>query len=95
MKDKTPLPKKPSTPLKSIGALLALSAKKEMLTPQKPKKGKKEKGCLHPKNLKQTPEKPDTSLVSDMLTPSENEQLQQSKKDDNDFFQKEFASENP
>jgi len=37
-------------------------------------------------------QKPDTSLVSEMLTPSEIEQLQQSKKDANDFFQKEFAS---
>ncbi len=33
----------------------------------------------------------DTSLVSEMLTLSEREQLQQSKKDANDFFQKAFA----
>lgn len=36
-------------------------------------------------------QKPDTSLVSEMLTPSEIEQLRQSKRDDNAYFQKAFA----
>jgi len=39
-----------------------------------------------------TQQKPDTSLVSEMLTPSEIAQLQQSAKDANAYFQKEFAS---
>jgi len=36
-------------------------------------------------------QKPDILSVSVMLTPSEIAQLQQEKKDDSDFFQKEFA----
>ena len=40
-------------------------------------------------------QKPDTSTVSDMLTPSEIEQLRQSKKDANTYFQKAFANLRP
>ena len=36
-------------------------------------------------------QKPDTSPVSEMLTPSEIEQLRQDKKESNAFFQKAFA----
>lgn len=39
--------------------------------------------------------KPDTSLVTEMLTPSEIEQLQQEKKEDNAYFQKIFAANKP
>ena len=42
---------------------------------------------------KPTAEKPDASLVSETLTPSEIEQLQQSKKDANAYFQKAFDSD--
>jgi len=45
-----------------------------------------------PFNQKTTPkQKPNASLVSEMLSASEIKQLQQSKKDDNDFFQKAFS----
>jgi hypothetical protein len=40
---------------------------------------------------KLTNKRPDTSSVSEMLTPSEIEQLRQEKKDDHAFFQKAFA----
>ena len=40
-------------------------------------------------------QKPDTSMVSEMLTPSEIEQLRQSKKDANTYFQKAFANLRP
>lgn len=40
-------------------------------------------------------QKPDTSMVSEMLTPSEIEQLRQSKKDANAYFQKAFAHLKP
>ena len=39
--------------------------------------------------------KPATSLVSEMLSPSEIEQVQQSAKDANDFFQKAFTPFDP
>jgi len=39
-----------------------------------------------------TQKKQDTLLVSEMLTPSEIEQLRQSAEDANAFFQKEFTS---
>ena len=37
-------------------------------------------------------QKPDTSMVSEMLTPSEIEQLRQDKKDSSAYFQKAFAN---
>jgi len=47
----------------------------------------------HPASKNTAPQqKPDTLLVSEMLTPSEIAQLQQEKKDDNAFFQKAFAA---
>ena len=40
-------------------------------------------------------QKPDTSMVSEMLTPSEIEQLRQEQKEDNAYFQKAFANLRP